>query len=51
MLPMLFSHIPPCLFLGIIVDIKETRNTITSDASIFGVETRDRKEAKISIYT
>ena len=41
--------IPPCLFLGITLDIKETRNAITCDVSIFGAETRDKKEAKFSI--
>jgi hypothetical protein len=40
---------PPCLFLGIIVDAKETRDTIPSSTSIFGAKTQDRKAAKISI--
>jgi hypothetical protein len=47
--PMLSSHAPPCLFLGNTVDIKEIRNTIASNASIYGAKTRDRKIAKISI--
>jgi hypothetical protein len=45
------SQVPPCFFLGIIVDTKETRNTIICDASIFGAKTQDKKEAKFSIYT
>jgi hypothetical protein len=40
---------PPCLFLGIIVDAKETRDTISSDTSIFDAKTRDSKVAKNSI--
>jgi hypothetical protein len=46
-----FSHAPPCLFLGITIDTKETRNTIAFDTSIFGAKTWNRKEAKNSIYT
>jgi hypothetical protein len=45
---MLYSHAPSCHFLGIGVDTKETRNTITSYTSIFGAKTRDRKEANFS---
>jgi hypothetical protein len=50
--PMLFSHTLSCLFLGIIVVAKETRDTITFDASIFGAKTQhSSKEAKIYLYT
>jgi hypothetical protein len=48
---MLFSHASSCLFLGITIDTKETRNTIAFDTSIFGAKTWNRKEAKNSIYT
>ena len=47
----LYSHTPSCHFLGIGVDTKKTRNTITSYTSIFGAKTQDRKEANFSIYT
>jgi KaiC/GvpD/RAD55 family RecA-like ATPase len=40
---MLFYALP-CLFLGIIVDTKETRNTIASYTSIFGAKTQDRRK-------
>jgi hypothetical protein len=33
---MISSHVPPCLSLGKIVDAKETRDTISSNTSIFG---------------
>jgi hypothetical protein len=40
-----FSHAPPCLFLGITIDTKETRNTIAC-ASIFGAKLRIEKRQK-----
>jgi hypothetical protein len=43
------SHSPPCFSLGIIIDAKETRDTIPFDASIFGAKTQGRKAAKIYI--
>jgi hypothetical protein len=36
---MIFFHTLPCLVLRISVDTKETRDTIASDASIFGAKT------------
>jgi hypothetical protein len=46
---MISSHAPPCLSLGITIDVKETRDTIPFDTSIFGAKTWDRKTTKISI--
>jgi hypothetical protein len=48
--PHAFLSCSPYPFLGIIVDSKETRNTIAFDTSIFGAKTRDKKEKRNSIY-
>jgi hypothetical protein len=50
MLPTLFSHVPPCFYLGMIIDTKEIRDTVVFDASIFGAKNQYRKGAKFSIY-
>jgi hypothetical protein len=43
---MISSHTLPCLFLGITIDAKETKDTIPSDASIFSAKFWGRKVAK-----
>jgi hypothetical protein len=46
---MISSRAPPCFSLGITIDENETRDTIPTDASIFGAKTWDSKATKISI--
>jgi hypothetical protein len=47
---MLSFHALPCLFLGITVDTKETRDPIAFEAFIFGTKTHNRKEANFDLY-
>jgi hypothetical protein len=48
--PMFFSH-SPYLLLGIIVDTKDAREPIASDASIINAKNHHRKEAIFFINT